>query len=619
MSSRITTVTVSRLPWDRSHRNVFYGSGMTNSNIYSTQFNTATYAMNLTTVGSFVDIYSGQVKVQQFSETLISSGYNYIAIANPITATGSSRGRYIFAFIDAIEYINDKTSLIRYTIDDWLSYVDRMVVPKCYVERHMISRSADSRINYTEPESITIGNRIDKTRQTNTTFEGTGFYISSTMDLHDDRATQYYMPQITYSGSNRYVNGLYFSNVFDIKTAGGRNGAEALIGNYMNPGENLESINTFQGILQGSWLQNPKLGAMNSIVSMQCVPLLHSGTVGANTFESKTSSVTIMPSDLTLNGVTVKNKKVFTSQFMTICVSDNNGNINVYKPEGFISDDVAYFYTFECFSPDFECATIPVRYQTATSMSNLDNALFIDRKEDTQVTANSAKIAEFKNSMGYIKSRFNESSNYNVSSIGNAVSLGTNTINSGINAVVSAATDNVAGLVNSGLSATTGLIGAGANQLMTDVQHKANKENLRFNYSVDNIINRFTNTNSLCGSKGGGRMLQSYLDGQTYGDGTNMVMDCIKFWVQCPSPQDIRKIDEFFEYYGYAVQQVTTPQLLSRSNWNFVKTVDCSVKSVNYNNQIPAGSLAVMNSIFNGGVTLWHNVATALDYSQSNN
>jgi hypothetical protein len=326
-----------------------------------------------------------------------------------------------------------------------------------------------------------------------------------------------------------------------------------------------------------------------------------------------------MPSDLTLNGVTVKNKKVFTSQFMTICVSDNNGNINVYKPEGFISDDVAYFYTFECFSPDFECATIPVRYQTATSMSNLDNALFIDRKEDTQVTANSAKIAEFKNSMGYIKSRFNESSNYNVSSIGNAVSLGTNTINTGINATISAATDDVAGLANSALSATTGLIGAGANQLMTDVQHKANKENLRFNYSVDNIINRFTNTNSLCGSKGGGRMLQSYLDGQTYGDGTNMVMDCIKFWVQCPSPQDIRKIDEFFEYYGYAVQQVTTPQLLSRSNWNFVKTVDCSVKSVNYNNQIPADSLAVMNAIFNGGVTLWHNVATALDYSQSNN
>ena len=41
------------------------------------------------------------------------------------------------------------------------------------------------------------------------------------------------MPEITYSGSNRYVNGLYFSNIFDIKTAGGRNGAEKLIGNYM--------------------------------------------------------------------------------------------------------------------------------------------------------------------------------------------------------------------------------------------------------------------------------------------------------------------------------------------------------------------------------------------------
>lgn len=618
MSARITTVTVSRLPWDRCHRNVYYLPSATNSSIYSTQFNTATYAMNLTTVGSFVDVYSGQVKVQQFSETLISSGYNYIAIANPITASSSSRGRYIFAFIDAIEYVNDKTSLIKYTIDDWLSYVDRMVVSKCYVERHMVSRAADSRLNYTEPESITIGNRIDKTRQTNTTFEGTGFYISSTMDLDDDRATQYYMPEITYSGSNRYVNGLFFSNVYDITTESGRSGAETLIGNYMNPAENLESINTFQGILQGSWLQNPKLGAMNSIVSMQCVPLLNSGTVGANTFESKTSAVTIMPSDLTLNGVTVKNKKVFTSQFMTICVSDNNGNINVYKPEGFISDDVAYFYTFECFSPDFECATIPVRYETATSMSNLDNALFIDRKEDTQTTANSAKITEFKNSMGFIKSYFNENSNYMVGSVGNAISAGNTSINAGVNTATSAATGDLAGAAASALSGATGLIGVAGNQLMTDVQHRANKSNIEFNYAVENIVNRFTNSNSLCGSKGGGRMLQSYLDGQTYGDGTNMVMDCIKFWVQCPSPQDISKIDEFFEYYGYAVQQVTTPQLNSRSNWNFVKTIDCSVRSASYTNQIPADSLAVMNAIFNGGVTLWHDVSTALDYSQSN-
>ena len=72
-------------------------------------------------------------------------------------------------------------------------------------------------------------------------------------------------------------------------------------------------------------------------------------------------------------------------------------------------------------------------------------------------------------------------------------------------------------------------------------------------------------------------------------------------------------IDKYFSMFGYKVNEVKIPNLTGRTNWNYVKTIGANIEG-----NIPEGDLNEIKSIFNNGVTLWHNPATYLDYSQSN-
>ena len=74
-----------------------------------------------------------------------------------------------------------------------------------------------------------------------------------------------------------------------------------------------------------------------------------------------------------------------------------------------------------------------------------------------------------------------------------------------------------------------------------------------------------------------------------------------------------KKIDDFFSMFGYKVNSVKLPNITGRTNWNYVKTVGCNIIG-----DIPQGDLQKIKSMFNKGVTLWHNPSTFLDYSQSN-
>lgn len=73
-------------------------------------------------------------------------------------------------------------------------------------------------------------------------------------------------------------------------------------------------------------------------------------------------------------------------------------------------------------------------------------------------------------------------------------------------------------------------------------------------------------------------------------------------------------IDKYFSMYGYKVNDVKTPNITGRTNWNYVKTIGCNIIG-----NIPQDDMQKMKDIFDKGITLWHNPSTFLDYSQSNN
>lgn len=73
-------------------------------------------------------------------------------------------------------------------------------------------------------------------------------------------------------------------------------------------------------------------------------------------------------------------------------------------------------------------------------------------------------------------------------------------------------------------------------------------------------------------------------------------------------------IDNYFNMFGYKVNIVKIPNITGRSNWNYVKTIDCNVDG-----DIPQTDLNVIKTMFNNGVTLWHNPANIYKYNLSNN
>jgi len=73
-------------------------------------------------------------------------------------------------------------------------------------------------------------------------------------------------------------------------------------------------------------------------------------------------------------------------------------------------------------------------------------------------------------------------------------------------------------------------------------------------------------------------------------------------------------IDSYFDMFGYKVNSVKIPNITGRQNWNYVKTIDC-----NFDGDIPQSDLNIIKTMFNNGVTLWHNPSTMLNYSNSNN
>lgn len=74
-----------------------------------------------------------------------------------------------------------------------------------------------------------------------------------------------------------------------------------------------------------------------------------------------------------------------------------------------------------------------------------------------------------------------------------------------------------------------------------------------------------------------------------------------------------RRIDLFFDMYGYKVNRLGAVLTNTRSNWNYIKTID-----VNITGDIPEVDMQRLKALYNNGFTIWHTTTHFLDYTQTN-
>ena len=68
-----------------------------------------------------------------------------------------------------------------------------------------------------------------------------------------------------------------------------------------------------------------------------------------------------------------------------------------------------------------------------------------------------------------------------------------------------------------------------------------------------------------------------------------------------PKASMCKVIDDFWTAFGYPIHQITTPQIHSRSSWNYIKTVDCAFTA-----DAEMSMLSKYRDLFNKGITIWH-------------
>lgn len=76
-------------------------------------------------------------------------------------------------------------------------------------------------------------------------------------------------------------------------------------------------------------------------------------------------------------------------------------------------------------------------------------------------------------------------------------------------------------------------------------------------------------------------------------------------------------IDFYFDKYGYKVNIIETPSIKTRKNWNYIKTIDINFY-VDTTRPIPQAYEDILKSMFDNGVTIWHNYQNMYNYNSDN-
>lgn len=74
-----------------------------------------------------------------------------------------------------------------------------------------------------------------------------------------------------------------------------------------------------------------------------------------------------------------------------------------------------------------------------------------------------------------------------------------------------------------------------------------------------------------------------------------------------------KTLSDYFKMFGYKVNTVKRPNLHTRQNWNYVKTIDCLITG-----SMPQNDRQAIQDMFNKGITLWH-TSDIGNYSLTNN
>lgn len=524
----------------------------------TTQYNYFTSLPNTFFADDFTYVRKdGLVKVEACMDDIIT--YNYLMYKN--TAFGD---KWFYAFITRMEFLSPNVTAVYFKTDTWQTWQFDIQIKKCFVEREHVND--DTAGLHTIDEGIGTGEYIinSVTNKTICAPDTNGGWIAlSVTELPEYTGGGTIKPSSLKSRMyNGIIQGTYLM-LFEYNT----NGIESLsnvIDYYINQGKS-EAIVSLYAL--------PKdIYPSTSIMSQSYADPFTGDVYWLSSATGATSmGTTTITRNTTLNGYTPKNKKLLCAPFNYLLVTNNNGINNSYYYEDFTTPSSVAFNYSGVVCEGSSVKAYPVNYKkNATNYAGY--AFGIDMGNTPSFSWNSDYYLNWQAQNG-IKSGLNTASK--------VTSAFMNIPEKGNEATASDVFEYFGNIFKAG------------------VQH--------LGASIDIVKNALGMHQA--------SITPDQVNGESTGDLNFSIGKCGFTFYQMSIKSEVASvIDEFFSMFGYKVNSNKIPNLTGRTNWNYVKLHDANIVG-----NIPQPDMQDIKSMFQHGVTIWHNPSTFLDYSQSNN
>ena len=562
---------------------------------------------------SYSRLTENSVRVGLSKEELLHC--NYIVIRNgAYYASGETNiltqgeNKIYYGFVTEVEYVNNQTSNVFFTIDYLQTYWNNFTIPANFIEREHCLVSDDNVGKNLIPESFELGDYLIN-----------NYY-------HKNYATELkynvimYLPNIT--GTNDFVR-------YDSTTDSVQEGTATA--DQYKPGIR----NGFGDV--PCCLAIPATSSSNDNISKAVTLLLQksaqiidivqiSGEMYIDNFTSNGAitrtltfdeTATFKRTDGTLYNP--RNKKLLNSPFRKLIVTNNNGQNAEYNWELFETRynnlSRANFSCVNAFLPTPIAVTYPRYYR--------------GKAEDYE---NNVTLDDFPK-VNWSEDSFTKWWAQNKANFGISLATG---------ALTTALTIGTAGKAGSLLA------GQIANKGAEDLANFATANQMGFHYAAGNYkrsaLNSFEREQNVkagarrnmtisaaMGANGIARTLGQVTTAKATPDNANIQKNTalinvltghfgFTYYDMAIAGEMAEIIDSYFDMYGYACHKVKVPNFIGanrRPIWNYIKMQNAFIKSQTGDKGLPETAQTTIQGVFNNGITLWNDITQIGNYNNA--
>ncbi|MBO7696517.1 MAG: hypothetical protein J6T10_28150 [Methanobrevibacter sp.] len=468
-----------------------------------------------------------------------------------------NENKYYYYFITSMQYIDNETTRINIELDVMQTYFFDINYNNTFVEREHVNN--DTVGLHTIPENVETGEYIvgSSGLVDNNIFSESGSNLNWAIVMQVVPDSDIFRSEDII---NFRYNGVYSGTMYICFTDVLLISASPFLSNMnrLNKAGEIISVFMYPKSLMTYTRKQFVAGVFSGVTDYYQVDI---------TDNALSNTITIGNKPTTLGSYTPRNKKLLTSDYSYLLMDNGTGGLKKYNFEDFSNTSIK-FNLLSAIAPSGSLALAPQNYKNKAenmlesfSMSKFPMCSWANDSYTNWLTQ-----AGVNNAFSYAKD------------VGGML-LGAGTF------MVGAATMNPL-LASSG----AGMVGSSGGALVNDITENVKQKKLH-ELAPD----------ELRGNASLGDMLYAHQRSTT------------TYYYMHVKEEYATIIDKYFDMFGYKVNILKTPSINTRLNWNYLKTKGC-----NFTGNIPQEYMSRIKTIFDNGITFWHNPSTMLDYSQAN-